>query len=120
MRPDPKTYPRIKVHRSKSAERAEASLSRAKAPPPPLEPWVEIPKVSLPILDLKGALVEMINTHTVSVVTGATGCGKTTQVPQYLLDNDPHAQIVVAQPRRIAAVGGAERVAAEVLEATGI
>lgn len=50
----------------------------------------------------------------VSVVTGATGCGKTTQLPQFILEDQPtSAKIVVTQPRRLAAIGVASRVAVE-------
>jgi ATP-dependent RNA helicase DHX57 len=47
------------------------------------------------------------------VVTGETGCGKTTQIPQFINEVDPHAKVVVCQPRRLAAVGVATRVAEE-------
>ena len=47
------------------------------------------------------------------VVTGETGCGKTTQIPQYLLEAQPNCKILVCQPRRLAAVGVANRVASE-------
>lgn len=44
------------------------------------------------------------------------GCGKTTQVPQFLLDDDevgPHCRIIITQPRRLSAITVAERVASE-------
>eukprot|EP00934_Nitzschia_sp_Nitz4_P000621 Nitzschia sp. Nitz4//scaffold345_size17508//11578//16174//NITZ4_008825-RA/size17508-snap-gene-0.8-mRNA-1//-1//CDS//3329548634//621//frame0 len=50
----------------------------------------------------------------VVLVTGDTGCGKTTQIPQFILEEFPtEAKIVVAQPRRLAATGVARRVAEE-------
>lgn len=48
------------------------------------------------------------------IVTGETGCGKTTQIPQYLHEKYPDAKILVCQPRRLAATGVAQRVAEEV------
>ena len=53
------------------------------------------------------------------VVSGETGCGKTTQVPQFVLDHaiegnsGAECSIICTQPRRISAIGVAERVAAE-------
>ncbi len=49
----------------------------------------------------------------VILVTGETGCGKTTQIPQFILEENPTSKIVVAQPRRLAATGVAGRVANE-------
>lgn len=51
------------------------------------------------------------------IIEGPTGCGKTTQVPQWILDdsykNRRPCKIVVTQPRRIAAISIAKRVAQE-------
>lgn len=53
------------------------------------------------------------------VVSGETGCGKTTQLPQYILESETEAargaacSIICTQPRRISAMAVSERVAAE-------
>ena len=55
----------------------------------------------------------------VIVVSGETGCGKTTQLPQYILESEIDAargatcSIICTQPRRISAIAVSERVAAE-------
>lgn len=53
------------------------------------------------------------------VISGETGCGKTTQLPQYVLESEidnargAACSIICTQPRRISAMAVAERVAAE-------
>ncbi|TID20076.1 P-loop containing nucleoside triphosphate hydrolase protein [Venturia nashicola] len=74
---------------------------------------------SLPMSQARDSVLQHINNNMYSVIVGATGSGKTTQVPQILLedaiDNDIGAacNIVCTQPRRIAATSVASRVAAE-------
>lgn len=72
---------------------------------------------SLPIWGLRNEIVETIGNNSVILITGDTGCGKTTQVPQYLLEyasfSKKPCRIIVAEPRRLAALGVAERVAQE-------
>lgn len=52
-------------------------------------------------------------------MSGETGCGKTTQLPQYILESEIEAargatcSIICTQPRRISAMAVSERVAAE-------
>ncbi|KAM9845216.1 ATP-dependent RNA helicase A isoform 1-T2 [Aulostomus maculatus] len=73
----------------------------------------------LPVKHFEEEIMEAISTNSVVIIRGATGCGKTTQVPQYILDRfiksgrASDCNIVVTQPRRISAVSVAERVAFE-------
>ena len=61
----------------------------------------------------------------VLVCQGETGCGKTTQLPQFILEEaiaagrGPATSIVCTQPRRISAISVARRVAQERGEAVG-
>ncbi|XP_028320470.1 ATP-dependent DNA/RNA helicase DHX36 [Gouania willdenowi] len=79
----------------------------------------------LPSYGKKEELVELINANRVLVVSGETGCGKTTQVTQFILDDHIErdvgstCRVVCTQPRRISAISVAERVAAERAESVG-
>ena len=68
-------------------------------------------------------LLDAIAANQVVLIAGETGCGKTTQVPQYLLEESlaagAHCRIMCSQPRRLSAVSVAARVAAERGEAVG-
>lgn len=74
---------------------------------------------TLPAYKEKDALLEAVARNQVVVVSGETGCGKTTQLPQYILESEivsgrgAMCNIICTQPRRISAMAVAERVAAE-------
>lgn len=72
---------------------------------------------SLPIAEHKDEVIGTIESNQVTIVQGATGSGKTTQVPQYILDHyakmGRYCNIIVTQPRRIAAMSIARRVCSE-------
>lgn len=76
----------------------------------------------LPIRGLKGTILEALQNSRAIVVAGDTGCGKSTQVPQFILENflatesNNFANIAITQPRRISAISLAERVALELGE----
>ncbi|KAF4378660.1 hypothetical protein G4B88_021434 [Cannabis sativa] len=80
---------------------------------------------SLPAYKEREALLKVISENQVVVVSGETGCGKTTQLPQYILESEIEAargafcNIICTQPRRISAMSVSERVAAERGEALG-
>lgn len=72
---------------------------------------------SLPIFKQRRSLLYAIETHGVTVVVGQTGCGKSTQLPQYLYEAGwaSDGRVVgCTQPRRVAATSVAARVAEEV------
>ncbi|KAB5574991.1 hypothetical protein PHYPO_G00215530 [Pangasianodon hypophthalmus] len=73
---------------------------------------------SLPIYHYRDRIVELVQTHPVVVVAGDTGCGKSTQVPQYLLASGFN-HIACTQPRRIACISLAKRVSVESLNQYG-
>ncbi|TKS81314.1 putative ATP-dependent RNA helicase DHX40 [Collichthys lucidus] len=69
----------------------------------------------LPIYRHKAKLVQAVKDSTFLVVTGETGSGKTTQLPQYLHEAGicKNGKIGITQPRRVAAITVAQRVAQE-------
>lgn len=80
-------------------------------------------RTSLPAHKCRSEILRSIRSNQVTVVSGATGSGKTTQVPQFLLEEAADSRvpisIVCTQPRRIAAISVAERVAAERCQRVG-
>ena len=62
-------------------------------------------------------ILETIDNNMVTVIQGETGSGKTTQVPQFLLEHcakfRKSANIVVTQPRRLATTAVCHRVCKE-------
>lgn len=73
---------------------------------------------NLPIYQYRDRIVELVRLHPVVVVAGDTGCGKSTQVPQYLLSAG-FSHIACTQPRRIACISLAKRVSFESLNQFG-
>lgn len=76
-------------------------------------------RARLPIFACKQDLVAQIKSHNTTIVLAETGSGKSTQVPQYLLEADMSESIAVTQPRRVAAVSLATRVAQEMNQHVG-
>jgi pre-mRNA-splicing factor ATP-dependent RNA helicase DHX38/PRP16 len=71
---------------------------------------------SLPIFDVRAELLQVIADNQVVIIIGQTGSGKTTQLTQYLREEgySSYGMIGCTQPRRVAAMSVAARVADEV------
>ncbi|CAH1397378.1 unnamed protein product [Nezara viridula] len=89
--------------------------------PRPREISIEIQRKTLPINRVKRRLLMEIEKAETVILLGETGCGKTTQIPQYLLERKLNRDgiIGITQPRRVAAVTVANRVAVEMKTSTG-
>ncbi len=74
---------------------------------------------SLPIDDVLGEIVCALQAHASLVIEAPPGAGKTTRVPRALLDAGFPGEIVVLEPRRLAARAAARRVASELGEPLG-
>lgn len=73
-------------------------------------------KKSLPVYPFRDDLIRAIEDHQVLIIEGETGSGKTTQIPQYLYEagfTKDGKKIGCTQPRRVAAMSVAARVAQE-------
>ncbi|PHH52500.1 putative ATP-dependent RNA helicase ucp12 [Ceratocystis fimbriata CBS 114723] len=83
--------------------------------------WVamEAKRQELPAWKIQDQLVRTVEDYDVTIISGETGSGKSTQSMQFILDNlysrglGIHANMLVTQPRRISALGLADRVAEE-------
>ena len=84
-------------------------------------PAVQFPQ-NLPIIAKKREIVESIQKHQVTIITGETGSGKTTQIPKMCLAAGLglRGMIGLTQPRRIAAISIAQRIASELGEDCGL
>ncbi|CAO1637463.1 unnamed protein product [Parajaminaea phylloscopi] len=79
---------------------------------------------SLPIFKYREHILDVMNNNQIFVLSGETGCGKSTQVPAYILEDclsrGKECKIYCTEPRRISAISLAERVSQELGEQKGL
>ncbi len=75
----------------------------------------------LPITHKKDEIIEAIKKNSVVIISGETGSGKTTQIPKFCLEAGQGIKGLIGctQPRRIAAITVARRIAEELNESVG-
>jgi pre-mRNA-splicing factor ATP-dependent RNA helicase DHX15/PRP43 len=91
-----------------------------------ISPWTNRPyssryysilekRLQLPVYQFKDQLLDAVRDNQIVVVEGETGSGKTTQIPQFLVNYATQGKTLVActQPRRVAATSIAQRVSEE-------
>uniref|UniRef100_A0A914YD18 RNA helicase n=1 Tax=Panagrolaimus superbus TaxID=310955 RepID=A0A914YD18_9BILA len=84
---------------------------------------IEETRKSLPVFAFREEFIQAVKDHQVLIIEGETGSGKTTQLPQYLYEAgfcEGNKRIGCTQPRRVAAMSVATRVAEEVGTKCGI
>uniref|UniRef100_A0A8C3CU37 DEAH-box helicase 35 n=1 Tax=Cairina moschata TaxID=8855 RepID=A0A8C3CU37_CAIMO len=68
---------------------------------------IEQQRQKLPVFKLRNHILYLVENYQTLVIVGETGCGKSTQIPQYLAEAGWTAEgrvVGVTQPRRVAAV----------------
>ncbi|XP_059621067.1 probable ATP-dependent RNA helicase DHX34 [Phlebotomus argentipes] len=71
-------------------------------------------QANLPVAKYKDEIIKAVQENRVVIIAGDTGCGKSTQIPQYLHESGFRG-IACTQPRRIACISLSKRVAHEML-----
>jgi ATP-dependent RNA helicase DHX29 len=80
-------------------------------------------RMNLPMFHFRRAALDTIQRHPVTILCGETGCGKSTQLPAFILENELSngrpCKIYCTEPRRISAISLAQRVSEEMGENKG-
>ncbi len=107
-KPRPQTFPR-KYRKAAHLPKYRRELPEIKYDP------------ALPIIEKKADIIRAIADYPVVIISGETGSGKTTQIPKFCLEAGRGTEGVIGctQPRRLAAMTVAGRIAEELGESLG-
>ncbi|KAJ5108802.1 hypothetical protein N7456_005477 [Penicillium angulare] len=101
------------------SERLSVLLKRQRESKHPKAVAIQSVRAQLPVFQVRNQILELVNKNTYTIISAETGTGKSTQVPQIILDDaidrgvGAECRIICVQPRRIAAQLLAQRVAEE-------
>lgn len=80
-------------------------------------------RMNLPMFQFRVEALETIEKNQITILCGETGCGKSTQLPAFILESElaqgRHCKIYCTEPRRISAISLAQRVSEEMGERKG-
>ena len=91
-----------------------------------INPWTDKPysdeyfrilsqREKLPVYEFKNEVIDAVRRSKITIIEGSTGSGKTTQIPRFLLESGLsfNKKVICTQPRQVAAINVATRVAQE-------
>ena len=76
--------------------------------------------MNLPVFNFRDSILSTIDKNQVTIICGETGCGKSTQIPAFVLEHElsqgRSCKVYCTEPRRISAISLAQRVSEELGE----
>jgi ATP-dependent RNA helicase DHX29 len=77
-------------------------------------------RMNLPVFNFRDSILSTVDKNQVTIICGETGCGKSTQIPAYVLEHELSqgkvCKVYCTEPRRISAISLAQRVSEELGE----
>jgi ATP-dependent RNA helicase YTHDC2 len=112
-----------KAFHRKSSKPLALSAPPSLVKPSRATPQIQSKRQALPIFASRERILNTIENERIVLIQGSTGSGKTTQIPQYLLESATEknlpCRILCTQPRRISAIASADRVSYERCDDSG-
>ncbi|KAH7354575.1 P-loop containing nucleoside triphosphate hydrolase protein [Pyrenochaeta sp. MPI-SDFR-AT-0127] len=79
-----------------------------------------IGRANLPVFNFRDSILSTVDKNQVTIICGETGCGKSTQIPSFILEHEllqgRACKVFCTEPRRISAISLAQRVSEELGE----
>ncbi|CAO2654388.1 Nn.00g111210.m01.CDS01 [Neocucurbitaria sp. VM-36] len=77
-------------------------------------------RANLPVFGFRESILSTVDKNQVTIICGETGCGKSTQIPSFILEHEllqgKTCKVFCTEPRRISAISLAQRVSEELGE----